>query len=537
MNRLWHSFATGLKKLRRCEKSKQASRRIRPTLESLERRDVLSTLFLVPTTTAVDATHFHSFQSAYQAANVGDTIQIEPGASASSIGAGVQGHRLAGGAINTSSITIDNTNIGAGEWVQINGGGGGGEDAFVTAVQQNSPTSETLFLYQPLQMDHTGSGATVVTMGELGIAKAITLQGDPNNAQAVVSSQLETPVNTSGIVFNNLDFSNPQGVLIDAGHQNIHIENSTLSFLQMGIGSGNANDIITNDTFTGSAVINGDSAGLTADHITNNHFIDSASLFMINNGDSVVSGNTFDVSQNGNPFTAITLVNCPNVLVYDNTVNIGNADSDTTGLFLWQTNFYPQSLTAYVENNVFNTAGKGVGLDTSGAVNAMVQGNDFRDNAVGVYLWGNGTTAGNVDLGGGSFGSLGQNNFSTFTSAGVANGYFAITMHNTAANDQVFAYNNIWNTIDPPNVIKDSYNNANANEAVYSGFQAGTGEILTVDIQMISWLRFVRLEALPRLSPYSLLSATHTPQPTVSYDPSSLDVVFTEPLTRPRFAL
>jgi hypothetical protein len=487
MKRFLHRLAARLEKHGRLGSFGLATRRFRPALESLEARDVLSTLFLVPASTPADASHFHSFQSAYQAAHSGDVIQIEPGATVSSVGQGVVGHWLSGGTVNTDTITIDNPNIGAGEWVEVNGGGGSAENyLFVLSAQPTGQGGVTLTLNQTLAMPHDGGGATVTTLGQLGVAKAITLQGDPSDPQAVVASPLEAPTSTSNVVFNNLDFTSPQGLVLDAGHQNITVENSTVSFLQMSIGAGNANDVITGNTFTGGAVLNGDGGGLTADRVTNNRFIDNSSLYLINNGDSLVSGNTFNDSANQDPFVAITVVNCLSILLYNNSVTVSNADASTTGLFLWDSSFYRQSLTAFVENNVFNTGGKGVGLDTSGAVNAKVEGNDFRQNAVGVYLWGDGNTAGNVDLGGGSFGSQGQNNFSSFTAAGTGKGLFAITMHNTSANDQVYAYSNLWSASVPPNVVKDGYANTNANEAVYSGFAPGTGGILTVDIQMFS---------------------------------------------------
>jgi hypothetical protein len=50
---------------------------VRPGLEALEERQVLSTLFLTPG--GNDATHFSTFQAAYQAARPGDVIQVEPG--------------------------------------------------------------------------------------------------------------------------------------------------------------------------------------------------------------------------------------------------------------------------------------------------------------------------------------------------------------------------------------------------------------------------------------------------------------------------
>ena len=56
-----------------------ASRRFRPTLETLDRRDVPALLFVESAGIAADATHFHSLSAAVGAAQAGDTIQIEYG--------------------------------------------------------------------------------------------------------------------------------------------------------------------------------------------------------------------------------------------------------------------------------------------------------------------------------------------------------------------------------------------------------------------------------------------------------------------------
>jgi hypothetical protein len=128
-------------------------------------------------------------------------------------------------------------------------------------------------------------------------------------------------------------------------------------------------------------------------------------------------------------------------------------------------------------------------------VDAAIQGNDFRDNAVGVYLYGDGSTIGTVDLGGGSLGSLGQNDFSTFTVAGAASGHFAISMHNTSASDTVYALHNDWSIFFASSLVKDSYEYTNAAEAVYTSYPAaGTGDIIT----------FQLIIRLPVVSPIAL---------------------------------
>jgi hypothetical protein len=420
----------------RPDTSAPARRRFRPTCEGLERRDVLSTLFLVADSVPRDPTHFHSFQAAYSAAQNGDVIQAEPGAAAiASVGAGVVGNGVLGGKIGTFTITIDNPSIGAGECVIVQGGGGGAEQQLVlSAVRIGSGNigDVKLTFSAPLYYDHSGSGATVTTLGQLGISKAITLQGDPNYAPFVVSSEMVLPPDTSNVVFNNLDFIDRKGLWVNSGHQSITVENCDVTQLWMLGGPGDANDLITGNQFTIYAAINGDPEGITADVITNNLFAGVSQFYMQFNGDALVSGNTFNVSipRHELGFLNVTamLYNCYDVLLEYNTFAFKDPISSSTDLSLVDDPTSPQSLSANVENNVFNTSGTGVGLYISGPGQALVQGNDFRHNAVGVYLVGDGTTIGTVDLGGGTLGSQGLNNFSTFTDAGVAKGHFAISL-------------------------------------------------------------------------------------------------------------
>jgi nitrous oxidase accessory protein NosD len=382
----------------------------RPGLERLEERDTPSTLFVVPSNFAVNrAPFYHSFAAAYAAAQTGDVIQIQP-------------------------------------------------------------------------------GATVGGLATLDIAKSITIQGNPNDAPHVIAREVEVLSGTSNVVFKNLDFTNAQGLVVDGGHQDITVEDCKISLLTMKAGAGDASDVITGNTFTGgAAVIVGDSNGTTADRITNNKFINSSSLYVQNDADALVSGNTFNVSQNQDPFAAVSLVNDPSLLFWKNSVTISNADANTAALFVQDTPYLPQfdQDFTYVEDNTFNTAGKGVGLDADGGLSASIEGNDFRNNAVGVFLNGEGSPM-TVDLGGGPLGSLGQNNFSTFTRAGDAMGHFAIVMENTPANEVVCAFDNIWNNLprlrNPlAQLFKDGSSNTSAQEAIYpqAGFSAGTGDILT----------------------------------------------------------
>jgi hypothetical protein len=109
---------------------------------------------------------------------------------------------------------------------------------------------------------------------------------------------------------------------------------------------------------------------------------------------------------------------------------------------------------ARVTNNIFNTNGSGTGLTLNGGATfqAIVQGNGFGGNMVGVAVFGNGTTAGNVDLGGGSLGSTGGNDFRSFKTA-TADSY-AIGLFNVASSYSMDAKNNLF-SVSPGLVIAD----------------------------------------------------------------------------------
>jgi hypothetical protein len=110
--------------------------------------------------------------------------------------------------------------------------------------------------------------------------------------------------------------------------------------------------------------------------------------------------------------------------------------------------------TAHVTNNILNTSGMGTGLTLQGGATfqALVQGNGFGGNLVGVAVFGNGTTAGNVDLGGGTLGSTGGNDFRSFTTA-TADSY-AIGLFNVASAYSMKAKNNLF-SVNPALVIAD----------------------------------------------------------------------------------
>jgi hypothetical protein len=125
--------------------------------------------------------------------------------------------------------------------------------------------------------------------------------------------------------------------------------------------------------------------------------------------------------------------------------------------------------TVRVQSNILHTNSMGVGLLLQGGpmFQAVVQTNDFNNNRVGVAVIGDGATAGNVDLGGGSLGSTGGNNFKSFLAATPTS--YAIGLFHVAAGYSMDAKMNLF-TPPPPMVIADGSHDTAA---------GGSGAILT----------------------------------------------------------
>jgi hypothetical protein len=341
---------------------RQAPRR--PQLEALEDRVVPATLYVVPS----GQPGFHTIQSAVAAASNGDVIQIEP----------------------------------------FQGGSG------------NSVTDNTLSTF-----------TTTITQAQL------TIQGDPNAALAEIPTitgnnfvspnqpALRITSSGAGIVLNHLNLRN--GIQLDAGSHGTVIENSNIDGVtEVGGASGNGQNYFFNNTFTGNIALKGNApATVTGDQVLYNHFIPNplgglpGNLSVVNDTGAMIRGNTFDAGFNP---TALLFVGAGGtaanpVTVYDNHVAavapaaILVSDADAAGA---------NSAATFV--NVLNNYAQtdnGTGLKTV-AVNpanlsVRIQGNDLRNNNLGLWVVGTSAGLGTVDAGGGVLGSYGANNFRGFT--------------------------------------------------------------------------------------------------------------------------
>jgi hypothetical protein len=206
--------------------------------------------------------------------------------------------------------------------------------------------------------------------------------------------------------------------------------------------------------------INGNSSGINLNPLTmvaGNVFISGVTVTVIG---PPAGANSSGIAANGGN---ITVVNSSVRLINEGGAGVG-------GVGLLATTVNPGVGLVTVSNNVFtsNGLGKGLSLMNPGGMSAVVQGNDFRGNRIGVSVLGDLVTgsAGNIDLGGGALGSLGGNDFRGYPAAGQA-ASFAIALSGTSSTASISALLNVWGlnasgqTIDPRTVIQDGTNNIN----------------------------------------------------------------------------
>jgi len=334
-----------------------------------------------------------------------------------------------------------------------------------------------------------------LNMNPVTINKRLMIQGDPAYGAALVASDVEVLTGTTGVVFSNLNFKSTNGLILDAGSKQTSVLNSTLTEVTENIGAGNYGNIISGNVITGFALLNGDPSIQTGDQVTGNTFTGpgvahDASLYMINNNSATVSNNTFTV--NGGIFDrAIHIVNSANVSLDGNNIHFSSPDSTSIGMLVEQSAYFPGTSSAHIWQNSVSTGGLGTGLylDKEVAGNNMsmdVEFDNFNNNAVGVFIQGDGASAGVIDLGGGSLGSHGGNNFAMFTPTAAVSGHFAISLHDTSSSYTVPAWFNIWQHsittawFDAHTVTKDGADGF-VNDAIdtsLGGTEAGTGQII-----------------------------------------------------------
>jgi Domain of unknown function (DUF4214) len=316
----------------------------------------------------------------------------------------------------------------------------------------------------------------------------LTIQGDPNVASSILPSyQISIDANNVTLKNLNLNF-----ISEDPGFSGLTVARSTVgSIFISGGASGNGNNLITQNTITSDVTIIGNTnqGAATNDQITFNTFesFTSAIVSVSSDNGAVIQGNTIDgggsisTNTNGNtitkaPQTGIEVDGGVGVKVLNNAIDLAGQNgtpSGTTGTFIGiniapfnpadaglPANTPTSAPTVQVLDNTIAT-GRGTGLAITAEATptgdrdtqVQVQGNDFHGNLIGVSYTGNGGSSITTDVGGGSLGSLGGNDFRGFSGKGNA-AAAAIVLTNVASNAVLVANNNLFlSTVTPSNVV------------------------------------------------------------------------------------
>jgi hypothetical protein len=184
--------------------------------------------------------------------------------------------------------------------------------------------------------------------------------------------------------------------------------------------------------------------GIDIDHV--GRFLTAS---VTNNQVTALGGGFGAFLQGGNAYSTMT--------VTGNTIQ-----TDTNGIGIdIEKNSGATRAVVTIEGNTLTSSGMGTGLFLNGGpgFEALVQANQFSNNLVGVSVNGNGTTAGTIDLGGGSLGSSGGNDFKSFKSATATS--YAIGLFSVASSYNMDALSNLF-TVDPAMVIADGSHDTTA---------------------------------------------------------------------------
>ncbi len=394
-------------------------------LEVLEDRMVLNNRFVVPVGFPVDNfANFATLSSAMTTAGLitGDIIQIEPGATP-------------GNVVNANFTTAFATAT----VLTIKG-----DDAVSASAIPQFTVSDatTIAANRTLNLDNANLG--LITAG------ALTFNGNTN-----ISDSILVDINSSAA--RALTFAGTVDNLTNCTVVNNTTVSDALVFITTN--AAGTSHLISGNTFVSNAATNcqvawnGGSGVAVTDLLTNNTF--STSPGATTNFSIVIQESISGLVIQNNRFSGpvstgiLQITNPTNLQILNNSIDLNAAAS--TGISMSNGT---GTTSGTIANNVIKTNGTGTGLLFSvgalGAMNLKVQGNDFHSNKIGVQVIAGFNSVANVDLGGGTQGSLGGNNFRGYTAAATA-AAGAITTNSTTG--IMAAKSNIFSVPNPQTVI------------------------------------------------------------------------------------
>ena len=417
-------------------------------LEDLEKRTLLNNRFVVPVETLIDnQTTFATLQAALTTPglNANDVVQIEPGS-------------------NPGTIRNSDLPLVANLTIQ------GDPAAGLTAAPQFNLTD-------PVVIGASQSGFTLsgVQVGLVGTG-SLTF-----NANAVLTGSMLVDVSSTAL--HALTLSGMADMLAGSTLVNDAPLPSGSSLVFVTPSTSGTHNVISSNTFVANAQMDAllsyraGAAVTISDQVMNNSFVGSlgsnvARLLVVGEPINPVtsSGSIAGLAIVGNRFTdpdvdveAIELdVTGPGTTVSGNSINLTNATILNRGIVVFA-GAAATTTTAAILNNQISTNSFGTGLEidlgpsATSLLNLNIQGNDFHRDAIGVLVQpAQGTSTApvsGIDLGGGNQGSIGGNNFRSFSAPATATSGAIVALNLTTSQGIIMAQLNSYaNAVTPGDV-------------------------------------------------------------------------------------
>jgi Domain of unknown function (DUF4214) len=296
-----------------------------------------------------------------------------------------------------------------------------------------------------------GTGTVLLTL---------TIQGDPAFGPAtlpLIPALTVQDLGGNGVEITNLALGS---VTLALGTNGTLITHCRVGNITQDTGNGfNGFNSISGNTITGQVFLGNDNAEPSAqnDQVLNNTFVDSitggAILNASDESNLLIRGNTFIDSSASLGTTAVDAAfGAGPESILNNLIQLAGLGGSGIGV--------DASGTVVVAGNRVSVQSMGTGILVSHAgsqpLSVQIAGNDLVDNLSGISLIGNASfpdAFGTIDLGGGSLGSPGGNDFHGFTGGG----HFAIrtlTLGGVPTSATITARDNIFSASKPATAVQ-----------------------------------------------------------------------------------
>ena len=424
--------------------SGRTQKRFRPLLECLEDRTLLNARFVVPIAFADNVTNFTTLQSALTTAGLvaGDTITIQSGS-------------------NPGNISATSPSVAT---LTIQGDPSIGLLSIPLFTFSSAFTVAGSLTLRNVNVGLVGSGALMFSGNSSIIDSSVV---DSSNAPAGITLNGTTDIlKGSRFLASNAAITALVRVTPPVGGTSNRIDGNTFEVDAIS-NVGNAGDVIAYDASAGATTV--------TDVVSNNKFIGAPGTGASKYNDihvvlpSAVADTLIGLTIRNNQITNYdinhtvlgVLLDGPtqNATVSQNSIFLSGPSSigiDVHGASTSSTTV----VSAVISGNVldapsgfglliFSAFGAGVGL------NVKVEGNDFHSSRTGVLIANSNGSVTGVDLGGGTQGSRGGNNFRSFTAPGIVN-TAAIDVRTTAGQGTIQAQRNLFASgVTPASVVSD----------------------------------------------------------------------------------